>query len=113
MSATNKTTNYELPIFIATDVPSWLTDFNEAMNKIDDSVKSASETGGVPTSTFNALVARVTTLETKVPALETKVSALETNLANLKTTLKGVVKVSASTAGITADEYNKLTKITP
>lgn len=106
MSATNKTTNYELPIFITTDVPSWLTDFNGAMNKIDESVKSASETGGVPTSTFNALVARVTTLEAKV-------STLETNLANLKTTLKGVVKVSASTAGITADEYNKLTKITP
>ena len=99
MSATDKTTNYELPIFITTDVPSWLTDFNGAMNKIDASVKIASETGGVPTSDFNELVTRVNTLEK--------------SLANLKTTLKGVVKVSTDTAGITADEYSKLTKITP
>lgn len=106
MSATNKTKNYELPIFTTTDVPSWLTDFNGAMNKIDTCVKSASETGGVPTSSFNELVTQIT-------ALETKVSALEKNLANLKTTLKDVIKVSDSTAGITADEYSKLTKITP
>lgn len=35
MSATNKTANYELPKFVGTDKPSWLTDFNGAMTKID------------------------------------------------------------------------------
>lgn len=33
MSATNTTTNYKLPIFMGTDIPSWLTDFNGAMQK--------------------------------------------------------------------------------
>lgn len=35
MSATNKTTNYELPLFVDNDQPTWLGDFNGAMNKID------------------------------------------------------------------------------
>lgn len=40
MSATNKTLNYELPIFIDTDKPSWLGDWNGAMTKIDNSIKT-------------------------------------------------------------------------
>lgn len=41
MSATNKTTNLELPLFIGTDVPSWLTDWNGAMTKIDTHIATA------------------------------------------------------------------------
>ena len=40
MSATNKTLNYELPIFIDTDKPSWLGDWNGTMTKIDNSIKT-------------------------------------------------------------------------
>lgn len=39
MSATNTTTNYNLPIFIGSDKPSWLADFNGAMNAIDAQMK--------------------------------------------------------------------------
>lgn len=39
MSATNTTTNYNLPIFIGADKPSWLADFNGAMNAIDAQMK--------------------------------------------------------------------------
>lgn len=39
MSATNTTTNYSLPIFIGADKPSWLADFNGAMNAIDAQMK--------------------------------------------------------------------------
>lgn len=39
MSATNTTTNYSLPIFIGSDKPSWLADFNGAMNAIDAQMK--------------------------------------------------------------------------
>ena len=35
MSATNQTTYYDLPLFIGTDVPSWLGDWNNTMNAID------------------------------------------------------------------------------
>ena len=39
MSATNTTTNYSLPIFIETDKPAWLVDFNGAMRSIDSQMK--------------------------------------------------------------------------
>ena len=39
MSATNTTTNYSLPIFIGSDKPAWLVDFNGAMNAIDAQMK--------------------------------------------------------------------------
>lgn len=45
MPATNKTTNYDLPIFIASDKPAWLTDWNGAMTAIDTAVASASQQG--------------------------------------------------------------------
>lgn len=35
MSYTNKTTHYELPQYLATDKPKYLTDFNETMQAID------------------------------------------------------------------------------
>lgn len=46
MSATNKTTYYELPIFIGSDTPSWLGDWNNAMTDIDgdmNSIKGAAD----------------------------------------------------------------------
>lgn len=35
MSHTNATTNYQLPQFISTDVPGWMSDINGAMQSID------------------------------------------------------------------------------
>ena len=40
MSATNHTTNYNLPIFVGTDKPAWLVDFNGAMTTIDTQMKA-------------------------------------------------------------------------
>lgn len=38
MSATNHTTHYNLPVFVETDKPAWLVDFNGAMNAIDAAI---------------------------------------------------------------------------
>lgn len=43
MSATNHTTNYNLPIYIATDKPKYLTDFNNAMQTIDGAIKGVAD----------------------------------------------------------------------
>lgn len=40
MSATNTTTNYNLPIFLSSDKPAWLVDFNGAMTAIDAQMKN-------------------------------------------------------------------------
>lgn len=45
MSHTNSTTNYNLPQFITTDKPAWLTDINGAFSAIDTAVKSAKDAG--------------------------------------------------------------------
>lgn len=41
MSSTNKTTNFALSQFAATDKPSWLTDYNADMLKLDTAVQTA------------------------------------------------------------------------
>ena len=55
MSATNTTTNYNLPIFIETDKPSWLVDFNGAMRSIDAQMKINADAIATksPVLTFN------------------------------------------------------------
>lgn len=55
MSATNTTTNYNLPIFIGSDKPAWLVDFNGAMNAIDAQMKVNADAiaGKSPILTFN------------------------------------------------------------
>ena len=36
VSTTNHTQNYDLPLWTGEDTTSWLTQMNDAMNKIDD-----------------------------------------------------------------------------
>ena len=43
MSATNHTSNYNLPIYIATDKPKYLTGFNNAMQTIDSAIKGVAD----------------------------------------------------------------------
>lgn len=45
MSHTNSTTNYNLPQFITTDKPAWLTDVNQAYTAIDTAIKAAKDAG--------------------------------------------------------------------
>lgn len=54
MSATNKTTYLDLPQFIGTDVPSWLGDFNGAMEKIDTGYNNVDIKAGKASSTANS-----------------------------------------------------------
>ena len=41
MSSTNKTSHYNLPQFIGSDIPTWLGDFNSAMTAIDSGINAA------------------------------------------------------------------------
>lgn len=46
MAHTNQTEHYQLPQFIGTDKPSWLTDINNAFEEIDTAIYEASQSGG-------------------------------------------------------------------
>ncbi len=71
MSSTKETTNYKLPIFEAADQPTWLGDFNGAMEKIDSAIASAGANASTALSAANNAVNRVGNVETNVSAIET------------------------------------------
>lgn len=100
MSATGSTTNYDLPQFEENDIPSWLTDFNDAMEKIDSAIHNVAASSDEPAD-YQQLKANVTALTSK----------METVVAVLKT-LNNAVVVGTATGGITATEYSKL-KVVP
>lgn len=81
MSATNKTTYYELPIFIGTDTPSWLGDWNNAMNDIDtaiNGVKTAAQSAANTANTANG----------KSDANTKSISAIQTEIETIKTAVQ-------------------------
>ena len=57
MAATNKTTNYALSQFAGTDKPSFLSDYNSDMSKIDGAIK------GVDVKVTNAATVSYTKAE--------------------------------------------------
>lgn len=88
MSATNQTSNYDLPLFIGTDKPSWLGDFNGAMNAIDTAIKGRADD-------ISSLQSRMTATETVANTASSNASTALTNAANAGT--------AANAAQTTAD----------
>lgn len=109
MSSTNKTPNYELPQFVANDVPSWLGDFNQAMSKIDTQMKANdSKAQSAETNAENANSSATQALETANQA-NTTANGANTNATNalsLATTANdnaSTAKQNAETAVQTAN----------
>lgn len=80
MSATNSTTNYALPIFIGTDKPAWLVDWNSAMTAIDAAIK------GVDTDVQGAIVdisglsSTVASHTSSIATISGQITVITTNL---------------------------------
>ena len=126
MTATNKTTNYELSQFVGTDRPTWLGDYNSDMSKIDaqlkrnaDDIASAAAGGltsvhhtadltGNGTSGSPLGVASTIAKKTDIP----DVSGFATT-STLTSGLAGKVDKTASqpgTLGLTATELDSMYK---
>ena len=116
-SATNSTTNYELPQFVGTDKPSWLTDFNSAMGAIDtgmatnasdiddleSDVATASATASQASSDVSTLTSTVSTLSTNVTtATNTANNAQSTATSALNTANTANGKADTNATNITA-----------
>lgn len=108
MSSTNKTSHYNLPQFIGSDIPTWLGDFNSAMTAIDSGINAAatSASGAATTaaqastdaaaaassatSAYNAAAAAQKSADDAMEAVateQTRAEAAEKNLAdNMKST---------------------------
>ena len=76
MSATNKTTNYEFPVFIGTDKPAWLVDWNGAMNLIDTAIKQAETKADQAGTDVGSIQSDIITINSSITTLNNAVSQL-------------------------------------
>lgn len=94
MSHSTSTPNYSLPIFIDNDQPTWLGDFNGAMQSLDTAVHDAATKANQAGKDF-------ATLNHTVEGHTTQIEQLETDTSNLTTTVSGLEeKVADHTASI-------------
>lgn len=97
MSATNKTTNYSLPIFVGSDVPSWLVDWNNAMQLIDTAIGNVltlANTNSADIALDEASIAELkSALEVATPIINetaTKVSELIGSVSGISSTVESL-----------------------
>lgn len=90
MPSTNKTNPYELSQFIGSDIPSWLSDYNSDMLKINNAVQEAKIAADDAMSSAGSASSDITALSNTVSGLT----------ENLNTTNQNVTKNSSDIANI-------------
>ena len=81
MSATNSTPTIGLPLFIGTDKPAWLVDFNGAMNTIDSAIATLQTAEGGTASSLASLAQSVEALSGTVNQHTTSLQTITTAVA--------------------------------
>lgn len=99
MSSTNKTVTIELSQYIGTDKPTYLSDYNGDMLKIDTAI--ATDRNGIATAqnTADGAVNSIGTLNTAVGNLNDEINAAGTGLAARVTTAEGSINTITSLIG--------------
>lgn len=95
MSATNSTTHYNLPVFLGSDKPAWLVDWNGAMSAIDSAIYEAKQTADSASSAAAAVASDLSTLSSTVSGLGSDITTISGSL----TTLIGTVNTITSLIG--------------
>ena len=86
MAYTNHTTNYNLPQYVGTDKPSYLNDFNGAMNTIDGQMKTNANGVSANASSIGNLEDLTTTEKTTLVGAINEVDGnCDTNTSNIGT----------------------------
>lgn len=85
MSSTNKTTNYNLSQYIATDKPTYLGDYNSDMLKIDTQLKANADSAANAKSVAGSAQAVASDASKKVQNLNDSMTANSEDIASLKT----------------------------
>lgn len=111
MASTNKTTNYDLSQYVGSDKPTYLTDYNQDMSKIDAGIhaaKSEADTNAtsigdlssLTTSAKTSLVAAANELDSKVA---TNTNNIATNTSNIATNTTHIGTLSNLTTSAKTD----------
>lgn len=92
VNASNGTDNYGLPLFIATDKPTWLLDWNGAMVAIDSLLKQIDSKASVSESELDAIKVQIESANNAISGLQNSTNSLTTNVAGLTTDVTQAVK---------------------
>ena len=79
MSATGKTTNYNLPIYQPNDTTSYLVDFNGAMTEIDSAIYSAQSDADSANTKFDNLTVSVENINDTLVNVQSEVITVRNN----------------------------------
>lgn len=113
MSATNNTTYLDLPQFIGTDVPSWLGDFNGAMEKIDTGYNNVDIKAGQAASTANSASSKADINTQSITSINDELKTLKKAVQNYDNILNfKVVNCIPSPNNLKADSSMIMTQNT-
>ena len=98
MSATNETPYLKLPLFAATDKPTWLGDFNTAMTDIDTGVANVNNEVAKLPSQIAAANNTAAAAQTTANAAQTTANAAQTTANAAQTTANAANNIATSTA---------------
>lgn len=111
MSSTKHTANYNLPIFAENDIPTWLGDWNGAMNTIDTNLKNISNSSesNVDKTYVDKKIEEV---NTSINKINEQVTQITSDITSMRSTLNDLIDKAvtwdASNTGITAKQYEQL-----
>ena len=77
MSSTNKTSHYNLPQFIGSDIPTWLGDFNSAMTAIDSGINAAATSASGAATTAAQALTDATAAQKSAAEVAAKIAKIE------------------------------------
>ena len=83
MSATNSTTNFNLPLFIGSDKPAWLTDWNGAMTTIDTKLQEVKAEAASASTESGSNTQSISQINSTLQSLNSTVSAMNTNVTKV------------------------------
>ena len=87
MSSSNTTPNYGLPQYISADKPKYLTDFNDAMEKIDTAIKEVADTVSGATENANNAIEKATSAESTANSANSTAESANTQATTNKNIL--------------------------
>lgn len=103
MSHTNSTANYNLPEFIGTDTPGWLTDVNGAMADIDAAIYARQQSIATNANNITALDSRLTTVEAASSTSASDITALQARMTSAESEIgDNTTAIGNNTADINA-----------
>lgn len=104
MSHTNNTTHYNLPQFVGTDTPGWLTDVNSAMSSIDAAIFARQQESVSNSDAITANTAAITGLTTRMDSAEQNITdtgaTVSSHTASIATLQSQVAQNTGDIAGL-------------